>query len=105
MQGGHRGRPASCATGVALPDQSHRGHRVMRANRTVVAGQRLPRLDGPPKVTGRFVYGADFALPGTLYGKVLRSDVPHARLVRIDTSRARTMPGVRAVITSADIPA
>jgi CO/xanthine dehydrogenase Mo-binding subunit len=77
----------------------------MRANRTVVAGQRLPRLDGPPKVTGRFVYGADFALPGTLYGKVLRSDVPHARLVRIDTSRARSMPGVRAAITSAEIPA
>lgn len=77
----------------------------MRANRNLVAGQRLPRLDGAPKVTGRFVYGADFALPGTLYGKVLRSQVPHARIVRIDTGRARAMPGVRAVITAADIPA
>jgi CO/xanthine dehydrogenase Mo-binding subunit len=76
----------------------------MLPNRKLVAGQRLPRLDGGPKATGRFTYAADFALPGTLYGKVLRSETPHARLVRIDVSRARTMPGVRAVIAAADIP-
>lgn len=76
----------------------------MRANRNLVVGHRLPRLDGATKATGRFVYGADFTLPGTLYGKVLRSSVPHARLRSIDTSVARAMPGVRAVITQADVP-
>jgi CO/xanthine dehydrogenase Mo-binding subunit len=76
----------------------------MLRNAKTVAGRRLPRLDGVPKVTGRFVYGADVMLPGTLHGKVLRSVAPHARLLRIDTRRARTIPGVRAVITSADIP-
>ncbi|MCC7348527.1 MAG: xanthine dehydrogenase family protein, partial [Variibacter sp.] len=76
----------------------------MRPNQNVVAGQRLPRLDGAAKATGRYVYGADFALPGTLYGKVLRSTVPHAQLKRIDVSAAQAMPGVRAVITQADVP-
>lgn len=76
----------------------------MLKNRYTVAGQSLPRLDGAAKTTGRHVYGADFALPGMLYGKVLRSEVPHARLIRIDTSRARALPGVRAVITAQDVP-
>ena len=76
----------------------------MLKNRYSVAGLPLPRLDGTAKTTGRHVYGADFALPGMLYGKVLRSEVPHAKIVRIDTSRARAMTGVRAVITAADIP-
>jgi len=69
---------------------------------TRVAGQSLPRIDAPGKVTGSAVYAADFALPGMLYGKVFRSAEPHARLVRIDTARASAMPGVRAVITAAD---
>ena len=76
----------------------------MLKNRYSVAGLPLPQLDGTAKTTGRHVYGADFALPGMLYGKVLRSEVPHAKIVRIDTSRARAMTGVRAVITAADIP-
>ena len=76
----------------------------MRPNQNMVAGRRLPRLDGAAKATGRFVYGTDVTLPGTLYGKVLRSDMPHARLRRIDVSAARAMRGVRAVITSADVP-
>src|SRR5436190_1931623 len=76
----------------------------MLRNEYLITGQRLPRLDGAAKASGRHVYGADFALPGMLYGKVLRSEVPHARLVRIDTSRAAALPGVRAVITWADIP-
>ena len=76
----------------------------MCANRMTVVGQRLERLDGAVKATGRFVYGADFALLGTLHGKVLRSTIPHGRLIRIDTTRARALRGVRAVITSADVP-
>jgi len=73
--------------------------RVMR-----VVGKPLPRLDAPGKVTGTTVYAADFALPGMLVGKVLRSTEPHARIVRLDVSRAARLPGVRAVIGAADVP-
>ncbi len=71
---------------------------------TRVVGKSLPRLDAAGKVTGTAIYAADFALPGMLHGKILRSREPHARLVRIDASRALALPGVRAVITAADIP-
>jgi CO/xanthine dehydrogenase Mo-binding subunit len=69
-----------------------------------VAGRRLPRIDGVGKVTGKAVYAADFALPGMLYGRVLRGRLPHARIRRLDLSKALAMPGVRAVIGAADIP-
>ena len=71
---------------------------------TRVVGKPLPRFDAAGKVSGTAVYAADFALPGMLHGKVLRSTVPHARLMRVDASRARAMAGVRAVITAADVP-
>jgi 4-hydroxybenzoyl-CoA reductase alpha subunit len=67
-------------------------------------GQRVPRVDGYEKVTGTGQYVADIFLPGMLVGKVLRSPLPHARIVRLDTSRARKVPGVRAVVTAADTP-
>src|SRR5512134_3118017 len=69
-----------------------------------VVGKSLPRFDAPGKVTGTAVYAADFALLGMLVGKVFRITVPHARLVRLDTARARAVAGVRAVIAAADIP-
>ena len=62
------------------------------------------RPDGVPKVTGMAQYGADYALPGMLWGKVLRSPHAHARIVSIDTSRAQALPGVKAVMTAADMP-
>jgi CO/xanthine dehydrogenase Mo-binding subunit len=71
---------------------------------TRVVGHALPRIDAPGKVTGSAVYAADFALPGMLYGKVFRSAEPHARLVRLDTTRAAGLAGVRAVISAADVP-
>jgi CO/xanthine dehydrogenase Mo-binding subunit len=71
---------------------------------TRVAGRSLPRLDAPGKVTGSAVYAADFALPGMLHGKVFRSAEPHARLVRLDTSRVAGIAGVRAVIGASDVP-
>jgi CO/xanthine dehydrogenase Mo-binding subunit len=71
---------------------------------TRVVGRSLPRMDAPGKVTGAAIYAADFVLPGMLHGKVLRSREPHARLVRIDGRRAAALPGVRAVITAADVP-
>ena len=74
------------------------------ASPTRVVGHSLPRMDAPGKVTGSAVYAADFALPGMLFGKVLRSREPHARLVRVDASRALKLPGVRAALTAADVP-
>ncbi len=67
-------------------------------------GQPVPRIEGPDKVTGATRYAADVLLPGTLWCKVLRSPLPHARIVRIDTRRAAALPGVRAVLTGADLP-
>jgi carbon-monoxide dehydrogenase large subunit len=69
-----------------------------------VVGQPVPRVEGPDKLTGAAQYTADFLLPGTLWGKNVRSPLAHARIVSIDTSRARAVPGVRAVLTAADIP-
>jgi len=68
-------------------------------------GTRPIRPDGVPKVTGRALYGADLKLPGMLYGKVLRSPHAHARIKSIDTSAAEALPGVKAVMTAADLPA
>ena len=67
-------------------------------------GKRTIRPDGVDKVTGRAAYGADYSMPGMLYGKVLRSPYAHARIVKIDTSKAEALSGVKAVITAADWP-
>ena len=64
-----------------------------------VIGKRVPRFDSKEKVMGQGKYAADFSLPGMLWCKVVRSPVPHARIVNIDTSRAERLPGVKAVIT------
>ena len=66
-------------------------------------GQPTPRIEGPAKVTGATQYTADVALPGTLWGRALRSPLPHARIVHIDTSRAQQVPGVHVVLTGADV--
>lgn len=67
-------------------------------------GTRPLRPDGVDKVTGRARYGADFNMPGQLVARVLRSPHAHARIIRIDTSRAEAAKGVKAVITAADLP-
>ncbi len=69
-----------------------------------VIGTRPIRHDGIDKVTGRAVYGADVSLPGLLHGSVVRSPHAHARILSIDTSRAAALPGVKAIVTSADLP-
>jgi CO/xanthine dehydrogenase Mo-binding subunit len=66
-------------------------------------GQPTTRIEGYEKVTGATPYTADVALPGTLWGRALRSPLPHARIIRIDTSRARQVPGVHAILTGADV--
>ena len=67
-------------------------------------GKRIPKRDAIDKVTGRAAYIQDLKVPGMLYGKILRSKYPHARIVRIDTSKAKKLLGVRAVITAEDVP-
>ncbi len=69
-----------------------------------VIGTRVKRPDGIDKVTGRAKYGADAFAPGQLIGLVLRSPHAHARIKKIDTSKAEKLAGVKAVITSADLP-
>ncbi|HEU0217367.1 MAG TPA: xanthine dehydrogenase family protein molybdopterin-binding subunit [Stellaceae bacterium] len=69
-----------------------------------VVGTRPIRPDGVDKVTGRANFGADMKMAGMLHGRVKRSPHPHARILRIDTSKALALPGVRAVVTSADFP-
>src|SRR5262245_24010274 len=78
---------------------------AMKTTREVKGvGLSIPRPDGAEKVTGQVQYVADLKPRGLLHAKLLRSPHAHARIVSIDTSRARALPGVRAVITAADIP-
>ena len=66
-------------------------------------GQRTIRPDGADKVTGRAAFAADTNMPGMIWGKVLRSPHPHARIKSIDTSKAEALPGVKAVVSARDI--
>ncbi|MBK9166219.1 MAG: xanthine dehydrogenase family protein molybdopterin-binding subunit [Bryobacterales bacterium] len=75
----------------------------MSTQEYAVLGTRPVRHDGADKVTGRAIYGADIHLAGLLQGAILRSPHAHARIVRIDTRRAEALPGVKAVVTAADL--
>ena len=66
-------------------------------------GQRTIRPDGVDKVTGRAAFAADTTMPGMIWGKVLRSPHPHARIKSINTAKAEALPGVKAVVTAKDI--
>ncbi len=69
-----------------------------------VVGRRLPLKDAYEKVTGSLKFSIDVSLPGMLYAKILRSPYAHARIVRLDTTRAKSLPGVEAVVTYKDVP-
>jgi carbon-monoxide dehydrogenase large subunit len=69
-----------------------------------IVGQPIGRLDGIEKVNGGARYSADVTLPGLCWGTALRSPLPHARILRIDTSKAQALPGVLAVLTARDLP-
>ena len=78
---------------------------TMKTTRDVKGvGISIPRPDGPEKVTGRVQYVADIQAKGLLHAKLLRSPHAHAKIVSIDTSAAKALPGVRAVLTAKDIP-
>ena len=69
-----------------------------------VVGTRVPMLDAAQKVKGTALFTDDLVLSGMLHGKVLRSPLPHAKILHIDTSRAEKLPGVKGVVTGRDIP-
>lgn len=73
------------------------------ASQTVI-GRDTPQVTAKAKVLGRALYAGDIKVAGMLHAKVLRSPHPHARIVRIDTSAARALPGVQAVLTGDDAP-
>lgn len=82
---------------MALDSKADTGKRHFK-----IVGTRPLRPDGVDKVTGRARFGADMSAPGMLVGLILRSPHPHARIRAIDTTRARALPGVHAVVTRAD---
>src|ERR1700730_11523572 len=77
-----------------MSDQADRG-----------VGASIPRPDGPAKVAGRFDFASDLTAAGMVYGRTLRSPHPRAFVRSVRSSKAEAMPGVRAVITAADLPA
>ncbi|MGH7834661.1 MAG: xanthine dehydrogenase family protein molybdopterin-binding subunit [Candidatus Binatia bacterium] len=73
-------------------------------DRFSVIGRATPRMEGPDKVRGYVAYAADQIFPRMVWGKTVRSALPHARIIRVDTSKARAYPGVLAVLTAEDVP-
>jgi 4-hydroxybenzoyl-CoA reductase alpha subunit len=67
-------------------------------------GSRAPRVDAHDKVTGRAIYADDMKRSGMLYGSLVQSPLAHARILNIDSSKAVALPGVKAVLTGADVP-
>jgi CO/xanthine dehydrogenase Mo-binding subunit len=85
---------------IGMPDPELR--RKQQAMELSAVGKRQPRLDGPEKVSGRSLFTDDIHLPGMLYGKILRSRHPHAKILKIDFSKALALPGVKAIVTGDD---
>ncbi len=73
-------------------------------NQNSLIGKRLPKVYSDEKAKGLAKYTADMALPGMLYGKILRSPYPHAKILNIDTSKAERLYGVKAVVTGKTDP-
>lgn len=71
-------------------------------NQFQVLNTRAPRLDAPAKVTGHAKYADDLTVPGMLHAAILQSPIAHGKILHIDTSRARKLPGVKAVLTAKD---
>ncbi|MFQ5902418.1 MAG: xanthine dehydrogenase family protein molybdopterin-binding subunit [Candidatus Binatia bacterium] len=76
---------------------------MKRGQALKIAGTGAPRVDGIEKVTGKALYTGDIELPGMAFAKILRSPLPHAKLVDIDARKAESSPGVLAVLTRNDL--
>jgi len=68
-----------------------------------VVGKRLPKIDAPDKATGRAIYTDDIVLPNMIYGKLLLSPLPHAKIKSINVKKAKALPGVKLILTGADV--
>src|SRR5215468_8885397 len=77
---------------------------MMEPKRTQVIGRPYPKIDAAAKVAGLTKFADDLFLPRMLHCKILRSPVAHARLLKVDVSRALAMPGVFAAIAGRDLP-
>ncbi len=87
---------------TAPPQDAPAAARASAPSRPQV-GRSAPRSDAPSKIRGAAEFTGDLSVPGMLHGKVLRSPVAHARILRIDASGAEALPGVVAVLTAADL--
>ncbi len=96
VKAGHASAPQTLEVHAALGDIKPWD---LDSKLRVVKG-RQPRLEGPLKVTGRAKYTFDVSLPGMLWGRMVRASVPAAEIVKIDTSKAEKLPGVKAVWTT-----
>ena len=104
---GPGGRASACAR-PGRPGRERRsavrGRRPPRRARPFrVIGTRVTKLDAMEKVTGSVQYLPDLDVPGMVWGKILRTPVPHARIARLDTSRAEALPGVLGVVTGRNV--
>ena len=94
-----RGAPPPAATGPTANAKKYAW-----PAKPAVLSTRVKRLDGPDKVTGRAKFSFDISRPGMLYGKIVRSPHPHARIVSVDLTEARRAPGVKAALVWKDQP-
>jgi len=72
--------------------------------KSTLIGKRITKPDAPDKAVGKTRYINDMVLPRMLVAKIKRTDRPHAKILKIDTSKAKAVPGVKAVVTAADTP-
>jgi 4-hydroxybenzoyl-CoA reductase alpha subunit len=68
-----------------------------------VVGKRLPKIDAPDKAAGRAIYTDDIVLPNMIYGKLLLSPLPHAKIKSVNIEKAKSLPGVKLILTGADV--
>ncbi len=94
--------------GLPIPETPRPGKNPAPWRRTRIIGRSVPRVDAYERVSGSAVYPSDVSLPNMLYGAIRRCPHPHARVKKIETGRAQSMPGVHAVISgqtpAADVP-
>src|SRR5438270_12555229 len=87
-----------------MSKRQHSNKRKNEARSYRIVGTPRPKVDAYGKVTGRTLYADDIMLPRMVYGRLLRSPHPHARILSIDTRKALELPGVLAVLTGEDLP-
>ena len=88
--------------GLPIPETPRPGENPAPWKSTRIIGKAVPRVDAYERVSGSAVYPSDVSLPNMLYGAILRCPHPHARVKKIDTGKAQSMPGVHAVISALD---